>query len=80
MLLLLLELSSGLLQAVVAFLIGAAGTETDADQGRPGTALEEQNGEDDTEAEAEGRLDDQVGQAAVPLGRNVSDGGVLETI
>jgi hypothetical protein len=55
------------LQAVVALLVGAPRAEADADQGGPGAALEEQDGEDHAEAQAEGGLDDEVGEAAVPL-------------
>lgn len=61
------DLPGGLLQAAVALLIRAAGTETDADKGGPRPPLEDEDGEDDTEAETEGGLDEEVGEAAVPL-------------
>lgn len=62
-----LEVARGLLEADVALLVGAAGAETDTDEGGPRAALEEEDGEDDAEAEAEGGLDEHVGEAAVPL-------------
>jgi hypothetical protein len=61
------KVARGLLQAVIAFLVGAAGTEADTNKGRPRAAAEEQHREDNTEAEAERGLDEGVGQAAVPL-------------
>lgn len=61
------DFPGGLLQAGVALLVRAAGTETDADEGGPRPPLEDEDGEDDTEAEAEGGLDEEVGEAAVPL-------------
>lgn len=61
------DFPGGLLQGGVALLIRAAGTETDADEGGPRPPLEDEDGEDDTEAEAEGGLDEEVGEAAVPL-------------
>lgn len=64
----LLEGARGLLEVVVALLVGAAGTETRAEEDGPGAALEEEDREDDAEAEAEGGLDDEVGEAVVPLG------------
>ena len=44
-----------------------AGTETGADEGGPRAALEKEDGEDDAEADAEGGLDEEVREAAVPL-------------
>lgn len=52
---------------VVALFPGAAGTEAQADESRPRTALEEENGEDDAEGEAKARTDEHGGEAAVPL-------------
>ena len=63
----LLEVPRGLLEAVVALLVRATGAEADADKGRPCSPLEQEDGEDDAEAEAEGGLDEEVGEAAVPL-------------
>ena len=64
---LLLEIPRGLLQAKVALLVRAAGAESDTNKRGPSSALEQKNGEDDTETETEGRLDEEVGKAAVPL-------------
>jgi hypothetical protein len=68
----LLEVPGSLLQARVALFVGAAGTEADSDKGRPCAALEQENGEDDAETEAEGGLDEEVGQAAIPLEETIS--------
>ena len=57
---LLLQVLGGLLQAPVALLVGPAGAETGAEEGGPGPPLEEEDGEDDAEAEAEGRFYDEV--------------------
>lgn len=51
----------------VALLICATSTETGTDEGRPCAALEKEDGEDDTEGEAEGGADEEGGEAAVPL-------------
>lgn len=64
---LLLQIPCRLLQAEVALFVCAAGTESDADECRPGAALEEEDRENDAKTEAEGGLDEEVGQAAVPL-------------
>ena len=64
---LLVQVLGGLLQAPVALLVGAAGTEAGAEEGGPGPPLEEEDGEDDAEAEAEGGFYDEVREAAVPL-------------
>lgn len=61
------DLACGLLQAVVALLVRPAGAEARTHDGRPRPALEQQDREDDAEAEAEGGLDQEVGEAAVPL-------------
>lgn len=68
---LLLQIPGGLLEVEVALLIGPAGTETGADERGPRPALEQQDGEDDAEAEAEGGLDEEVREAAVPLSKSV---------
>lgn len=65
---LLLQIPRCLLQGEVALFIGTPGPETCADECRPCSALEKQDGEDDTETETEGRFDKQVREAAVPLG------------
>ena len=62
-----LEVLGGLLQVPIALLIRPTSSETDTDKGRPRAALEEENGEDDAESEAEGRLDEEVREASVPL-------------
>ena len=54
-------------EAVVALLVGASGSETSADDSWPRAALEEKDGGDDTEREAEGRADEEGGETAVPL-------------
>lgn len=51
----------------VALLIRATSTETCTDESRPCAALEEEDGEYDTEGEAEGGADEEGGEAAVPL-------------
>lgn len=61
------DLARGLLQAVVALLVCPAGAEARAHDGRPRPALEQEDREDDAEAEAEGGLDQEVREAAVPL-------------
>ena len=47
---LLLEIAGRLLQAVVALLVCAAGTETDTDESGPGAPPEEEDGEDNRES------------------------------
>jgi hypothetical protein len=64
---LLLKIPCRLLQVEVAFLIRPAGAKTSADECRPRAALEQQDRENDTETEAKGRLDEEVGETAVPL-------------
>ena len=64
---LVLDVLGGLLQVEVALLVRPAGTETGADEGGPRAALEKEDGEDDAEADAEGGLDEEVREAAVPL-------------
>lgn len=54
-------------KAGVALLISAAGTKASSDDSRPGAALEEEDGGDDTEGEAERRADEEAGETAVPL-------------
>lgn len=62
-----LEVLRGLLQVPIALLVRPTGSETDTDKGRPRAALKEEDGEDDAESEAEGRLDEEVREASVPL-------------
>jgi hypothetical protein len=64
---LLLKFSRSLLQAEVALLIGTASTEADTNECGPCSSLEQKDGEDDTETETEGGLDEEVGEAAIPL-------------
>jgi hypothetical protein len=64
---LLLDVPRRSLEAGVALLVRPPRTEPGTDEGGERPPLEEQDGEDDAEAEAEGGLDDQVGEAAVPL-------------
>jgi hypothetical protein len=54
-------------EAGVALLVCAAGTEACADEGGPGATLEQEDGEDDAEGQAEGGADQEGGEAAVPL-------------
>ncbi len=63
------DLLGRLLQARVALLVRPPRAEPDADKSRPRPALEEEDGKDDAEAETEGRLDEEVGEADVPLFR-----------
>lgn len=62
-----LEIAGCPLEVGVALLVGAAGAEAYAGKGGPGSALEQDDGEDDAEAQAEGGLDEEVREAAVPL-------------
>lgn len=66
---LLLNLPRRLLQARVALLVRPPRAEPGAHKCRPRPPLEQEHREDDAEAEAEGGLDDGVGQAKVPLFR-----------
>lgn len=61
------DLSSGLLQAVVALFVRPSRAETSSDDGRPRSPLEQQDGKDDTETQAEGGFYQEVGEASVPL-------------
>lgn len=63
----LLELPRRLLQAPIALLVCATGTEANAHEGRPRAPPEQQDGKDDAEAETEGRFDEHVREATVPL-------------
>lgn len=76
------DLARGLLQAEVALLVCPAGAEASAHNGRPRPALEQEDREDDAEAEAEGGLDQEVGEAAVPLFgvRRVSPGELVSFV
>lgn len=56
-----------MLQVEIALLICASSTEASADEGGPCSAAEQDNREDDAEAEADGGLDEEVGEAAIPL-------------
>lgn len=49
-----LKISSCLLQVEVALFVCAAGAKASTGESRPGSALEQQDGEDDAESEAEG--------------------------
>jgi hypothetical protein len=69
---LLLKIASGLLEAEVALLVSATGTKSDTDESRPRSPLEQEDREDDTKSEAEGRLDEEVREAAVPLGTQLA--------
>ncbi len=64
----LLQVASRLLQVEIALLICASGSEACADESGPSSAAEQDNREDDTEAETDGGLDEEVGKAAIPLG------------
>jgi hypothetical protein len=46
---------------------GTAGTETETNPRGPSAALEQENGEDDTEGKTEGGLDNNGGDGAIPL-------------
>ena len=62
-----LQVASGLLKVEVTLLVSASSTESDTGEGGPRSALEEQYGENDAKSEAEGRFDDEVREAAIPL-------------
>lgn len=64
---LLLEIASGNFQAEVALLVSPAGTESSANEGRERSSLEQEDGEDDTKTETNGRLDEKVRQTTIPL-------------
>lgn len=57
---------------VVALLPCTSGTETKTNCRGPRAALEEENGEDDTEGQTKTRSDEHRGEAAVPLKITVS--------
>lgn len=61
-----------MLQVEVALLVRPSRTETDADKRGPRSSLEQDDGEDDAKSETEGRLDEEVGEAAVPLRKTIS--------
>lgn len=65
---LLADLPGCLLQVVIALLVGPTGTEARSDKCGPCPALEQEHREHHAEAEAEGRLDQEVRQAVIPLG------------
>lgn len=66
------DVPSGLLQTEVALLISAPRAEAQAHDGRPRSPLEQQDGEDDAKAEAQGGFYQEVGEAAVPLREGLS--------
>lgn len=51
----------------IAFFPGPTGAETETDPCGPRASLEEENGEDDAEGDAEAGADEHGGEAAVPL-------------
>lgn len=53
---------------VVTLFPCSSGTEPESDKCRPCASLEEEDGEDDTKAEAKTGADEHRGKAAVPLG------------
>lgn len=61
------DLSSSLLQAVVALFIRPPCAKTCSNDGRPRSPFEQQDGKDDTETQAEGGFYQEVGEASVPL-------------
>lgn len=63
----LLQVSRSLLEAKVALLVSPPSTETDTNERRPCPSLEQEDGENDAETEAEGGLDEEVREAAIPL-------------
>jgi hypothetical protein len=69
--LLLLKVACGEFQVDVALLVGSSGTKASANVRGPSSSSEEKDGEDDAETETEGRLDEEIGQAAIPLKGNV---------
>lgn len=63
----LLDVPRRLLQAPIALLVCATGTEANTHEGRPCAPPEQQHGKDDAEPETEGRFDEHVRDATVPL-------------
>lgn len=61
------DLPSRLLQARVALLVRPPRAKAQSNDGRPRSPLEQQDGENDTETEAEGGFYHEVGEAPVPL-------------
>lgn len=61
------DVPGSLLEARVAFLVCASAAKSQAHNGWPRPPLEQQDGEYDAEAEAQGRFDQQVGETPVPL-------------
>ena len=76
----LLQVTSRLLQVEIALLICSSGSEACADESRPCSAAEQDNREDDTETETDGRLDEEVGQAAIPLDKLLAPGLSVSTL
>lgn len=68
----LLQVARRLSQVDVALLVCAASTEASTDESRPSSATEKNDGEDDTETEADGGLNQEVGKASIPLAHRVS--------
>ena len=62
-----LEIASGNFQIDVALLVGSTGTEASANKGRKCSSFEQEDREDDAEAETNGRFDNEVREAAIPL-------------
>jgi hypothetical protein len=57
----------GSLEFPITLSVAPSGAESEAESDGPGTALEQKDREDDSEPGTEGRLDDKVREALVPL-------------
>ena len=62
-----LEVLRSLFQAKVALLVCSSGTETNSSKCRPCSSLEQEDREDDTESETEGRFNEEIRETAIPL-------------
>jgi hypothetical protein len=61
------DTSSGSLEFPITLSVAPSGAKSEAEDGGPGTALEQKDREDDSEPGTEGGLDDKVGETLVPL-------------
>lgn len=63
---------SCLLQAVIALFMCTSGTKAQSNKRGPRPPFEEENGEDNTKAQAERRFYQEVGEAVIPLAHSKS--------
>jgi hypothetical protein len=69
--LLLLKVARRQPQVEIALFIGTSSTEASANEGGPSPSPEQEDGEDNTEAQAESGLDEEIGQATIPLNGSI---------